>query len=181
MRRVALAKGFPGTTVDEICELAGVTKGSFYHHFDSKEELGLAALESYFEDVVQAFGTGNWTSVEDPVLRLQSFLAHAAEVCVGPVMAYGCLIGSMTLDLAESSPELRARMSTMFVDLRTVVAGLVAAAAAQRGKELDAARFGDQFLAITEGSIVLAKAHGDPDVPRRGVNLLAEHLDLLLR
>ena len=34
MRRVALSKGFAATTVDEICERAGVTKGSFYHHFE---------------------------------------------------------------------------------------------------------------------------------------------------
>ena len=41
-RRLALLKGFPASTVDEICELAGVTKGSFYHHFESKEALGNA-------------------------------------------------------------------------------------------------------------------------------------------
>ena len=180
MTRVALAKGFYATTVDEICELAGVTKGSFYHHFDGKEDLGAAALEVYFADVVQAFGTGPWTAVTDPVLRLRAFMAHAADVCTGPVMVYGCLIGTFTLDLAETSPELRVRLSAMFVDLRDFVAGLIAAAAQHRGRDLDAGQLGDQFLAILEGSIVLAKAHADPSAPRRGVALLADHLDLLL-
>jgi TetR/AcrR family transcriptional repressor of nem operon len=154
MRRVALAKGFPATTVEEVCEMAGVTKGSFYHHFHGKD---------------------------DPVLRLQAFVAHAGEVSTGPVMVYGCLIGSFALDLAESSPELRPRLSQMFVALRDVVAGLVAAAAAERGRELDAGRLGDQFLAVVEGSIVLAKAHADPSLPGRGLALFGEHLDLLLR
>jgi TetR/AcrR family transcriptional repressor of nem operon len=181
MRRVALSKGFPAATVDEICELAGVTKGSFYHHFKGKDDLGAAALESYFDDVVAAFTAGDWAGVDDPVLRLQAFLAHAADVCTGPVMAYGCLIGSMTLDLAETAPALRERMSAMFVALRDVVAGLVAAAAQQRGRSVDAAQFGDQFLAVLEGSIVLAKAHRDPAAPRRGVALLGDHLDLVLR
>ena len=180
MRQVALSKGFPATTVDEVCALAGVTKGSFYHHFSSKEDLGAAALESYFDDVVAAFSGGEWTTVADPVRRLQAFVAHAGEVCTGPVMLYGCLIGTMTLDMAESSPELRERMSQMFVALRNVVAGLVADAARHRGTEVDADRFGDQFLAILEGSIVLAKAHADPAVPRRGLALLGQHLDLLL-
>ena len=181
MRRLALAKGFPAATVDEICETAGVTKGSFYHHFEGKDDLGAAALESYFSDVVGAFTGGVWTEVEDPVDRLQAFMAHAAEVCTGPVMTYGCLIGSFALDLAESSPQLRERLSTMFAALRDFVAGVVAAAAQDRGRAVDAGLYGDQFLAIVEGSIVLAKAHADPDVPRRGLGLLAEHLDLLLR
>lgn len=181
MRRIALSKGFPATTVDEVCDLAGVTKGSFYHHFSGKDDLGAAAVESYYEDVVAAFGAGDWAGAEDPVERLQAFLAHAGEVCVGPVMIYGCLIGSMTLDMAESSPGLRERLSEMFVSLRDVVAGLVAAAAASRGRTVEADHFGDQFLAILEGSIVLAKAHCDPATPRRGVALLAQHLDLLFR
>ena len=180
MRRVALAKGFPATTVDEICQVAGVTKGSFYHHFASKEELGIAALEGYFADVVSAFSTGEWTLVEDPVLRLRAFVAHAADVCTGPLMTYGCLVGSFALDLAESSPEIRERLAEMFTTLRLFVAGLVEQAASQRGRHLDAGRLGDQFLAVVEGSIVLAKAHADPSVPRRGLGLFGEHLDLLL-
>jgi TetR/AcrR family transcriptional repressor of nem operon len=180
MRRLALAKGFPAATVDEICEMAGVTKGSFYHHFASKEELGVAALEAYFTDVVATFGAGDWAQIEDPVLRLHAFIAHAAEVCTGEVMRYGCLIGSFALDLAESWPDLRERLSSMFGDLRDVVAGLVADAARERGRTVDASRFGDQFLAVLEGSIVLAKAHNDPSAPQRGLVLLGEHLDLLL-
>lgn len=179
-RRLALAKGFPATTVDEICELAAVTKGSFYHHFESKEALGAAAVEAYFADVVAAFGGGGWADVEDPVLRLRAFMANAMEVCTGPVMTYGCLIGSFSLDLAESSPALRDRLSEMFGALREVVAGVVAGAAAARGRTLDADGFGDQFLAVLEGSIILAKVHADPAVPRRGLALLAGHLELLL-
>jgi TetR/AcrR family transcriptional regulator, transcriptional repressor for nem operon len=181
MRRLALSKGFPGTTVDEICEMAGVTKGSFYHHFDSKDDLGTAALEAYFADVVAAFGGGPWVHVTDPVMRLRAFMANAIEVCTGPVMTYGCLIGSYALDLAESSPQLRGRLSEMFGALRDVVAGLITEAAQHQGRKVDAQAFGDQFLAVLEGSIVLAKAHADPSVPRRGLALLGEHLDLLLR
>lgn len=181
MRRVALSKGFPATTVDEICHVAGVTKGSFYHHFASKEELGVAALEGYFDDVVAAFTTGAWTEVEDPVLRLQAFVAHAAEVSTGPVMTYGCLIGSFALDLAESSPDIRLRLAEMFTAIRSFVAGVVTDAAAHRGREVNAEGLGDQFLAVVEGSIVLAKAHADPSAPHRGLTLFGQHLDLILR
>ena len=40
---VIRAKGYADTTVDELCRAAGVTKGAFFHHFRSKEELAVAA------------------------------------------------------------------------------------------------------------------------------------------
>lgn len=180
MRQLAVSKGFPATTVDEICERAGVAKGSFYYHFSGKDDLGLAALQAYFDDLAAAFSGGDWMNAADPVVRLRQFIAHAADVCTGPVLTDGCLLGSFTLDMAESSPEVRQLLSTMFGALRDMVAGLVAEAAQHRGRTIDAARAGDQFLAIVEGSIVLAKAHQDPAIPRRGIEMLGEHLDLLL-
>jgi len=40
-------KGYAGTSVDDICARAGLRKGSFFHHFKSKEELLLAAIEHW--------------------------------------------------------------------------------------------------------------------------------------
>jgi TetR/AcrR family transcriptional repressor of nem operon len=40
--QVIRAKGYAATTVDDICHQAGVTKGSFFHHFKSKDELALS-------------------------------------------------------------------------------------------------------------------------------------------
>jgi TetR/AcrR family transcriptional repressor of nem operon len=180
MRSLILSKGFPATTVDEVCERAGVTKGSFYHHFQSKEDLGVAALRNYYEDVLAAFTGGCWTQVEDPWLRLREFVHQGADVLTGPVMANGCMLGAMSLDLAESSPDVRALLSTMFAELRDVVGGLIEDAAKHRGVQIDAGRLGDQFLAVIEGSIILAKAHDDQSVRRHGMELFGQHLEFLL-
>lgn len=180
MRVLVLTKGFAATTVDQVCDGAEVTKGSFYHHFRSKEELGIAALHAYFDDIVTAFQAGDWASLDDPSARLAAFVRHASDVLTGPVTVHGCMLGSLSLDLAETAPEVRRLLASMFAELRDMVAELVAAAAADRGRELDAARLGDQFLAVLEGSIVLAKAHGDPAIRRHGMDLYGEHLALLL-
>ena len=42
-------KGVPGSTVEEICEEAGFTRGAFYSNFDSKDELCMAVLSRYAE------------------------------------------------------------------------------------------------------------------------------------
>ena len=68
----------------------------------------------------------------------------------------------------------------MFSALRDFVADVIAQAAEHRGRTIDVRAFGDQFLAVIEGSIILAKAHADPATPQRQMALLGEHLDLLL-
>ena len=44
-RDVIRAKGFAATSVDDLCRAADVTKGAFFHHFGSKDALGVAAAE----------------------------------------------------------------------------------------------------------------------------------------
>lgn len=179
MRCLVLSKGFPATTVDEVCDRAGVTKGSFYHHFQSKEDLCVAALNAYHSDVVAAFSGGGWAGIEDPWLRLREFLRQCADVLTGPVMVDGCMLGTLSLDLAESSPAIRELLSGMFDELRDLAGGLITQAADHRGVEIDADRLGDHFLALIEGSIILAKARDDQAVRRHSMELFSEHLALL--
>lgn len=74
---------------------------------------------------------------------------------------------------------MRERLSAMFGELRDMVGGLIRDAAESCALKLDAARLGNQFLAVLEGCIVLAKAHTDAAIPRHGMELFGEHLDLL--
>ena len=56
--RLMLRDGYSATRVDEVIRKAGLSKGSFYHFFDSKESLGLAALERYYTDRVGRLAAG---------------------------------------------------------------------------------------------------------------------------
>ncbi|HEY3605804.1 MAG TPA: TetR/AcrR family transcriptional regulator [Sporichthyaceae bacterium] len=180
MRELTQGQGFAATTVDEVCERAGVTKGSFYHHFASKDELGVAALQAYFDDVLGAFKSGDWSTRSGPVAQLHAFVAHAANVCSGPTMRGGCLLGAFALEQAGTVPATRELLSSMFGELRCVVAGLILAASEPVGRTVRAEALAEEFLAIVEGAVVLAKAHADPDLPRRLLACFDEHLSLLL-
>ena len=71
---VIRAKGYAGTTVDDICHKAGITKGSFFHHFKSKDELALAAA-AYWTSMTEAFfAAAPYRNAQDPLDRLFGYL-----------------------------------------------------------------------------------------------------------
>lgn len=53
-RRLFSRRGYAGTSLDEVCERARVTKGALYHHFQNKEDLFIAVLEEVEADFVRA-------------------------------------------------------------------------------------------------------------------------------
>jgi len=160
-----LARGYPATTVDEICAAAGVSKGSFYHFFRTKEELGLAVLDEYYRKGVQNLMNGPFQAIEDPKQRLLGFLEHIESVSQ-QLWSGGCLLGSFALDLAETHPVVRERVSELLSKVARAIAPLFEPLAAQV-EDISSEELGEHFLAIIEGSIVLSKAHDNSgNIPR---------------
>jgi TetR/AcrR family transcriptional repressor of nem operon len=174
-----LSKGYPATTVDEICAEAGVSKGSFYHFFKSKEELGIAVLENYFQKGSQRLADGPYLDIEDPLERVFGFLDYIAEIAE-EMWGHGCLLGTFALDLAETNPDLHGRVSEAFTNVAKDIAGnFEPVAEIGAGAELSGEELAEQFLAVLEGAIVLAKAHRDWDRVPRALDNFRRYLSLL--
>jgi TetR/AcrR family transcriptional repressor of nem operon len=178
--RTILARGYPGTTVDEICDAADVSKGSFYHHFDSKEALGLAVLEAYYGRGIARLMQGPFMAETDPVRRCLGLLDHAESIGE-EVWADGCILGTYAVDLAETSPRIHRAVSkrlTGLVDALTPLFRDALAEAPGRGrKAIRPQELAEQFLAAVEGSIVLSKAHGDVSRITHGIRTLRVMLE----
>lgn len=176
--RIILERGYPATTVDEICAAADVSKGSFYHHFDSKETLGLAVLDAYYARGVARLMEGPFMDEADPVRRCLGLLEHAESIGE-EVWADGCILGSYAVDLAEASPRIHGAVSERLDQLVEALEPVFRAALAEAprhdemmGAGIGAEELTEQLLAAIEGSIVLSKAHGDPSRITRGIRTL---------
>jgi len=163
--RLMLRDGYSATRVDDVISKAGLSKGSFYHFFDSKAALGVAALDHYFEDRVARLAAGSYSSETDPVRRANGFLDHVSRV-VTDLWKAGCLLASLAADAAGSnrviSNALRKRTDT----LRALLVNLLEPFAT---REITATDLADQFMVCIEGSIVLTRIYDDPDYLRRGL------------
>jgi len=106
--------GFNGCSVQDITECAGVPKGSFYNHFDSKEALGAAALRHFWSD-------GTCVQLEllarpglTPLQRLRNYFEQGCAEIVAMGYTCGCLIGNMTAELSDHSPVIAAELAAIY-------------------------------------------------------------------
>ena len=162
-KELFLARGYAATTVDAICEKAELTKGSFYYFFDSKEDLGLAVLAWSIRQGAQMLASGPHVRIVDPVEKAFAFLEHL-EKCSPELWSGGCLLGSFSMELADTNSRMQQAVAGMFQSLADDFAEKLQPIAAQcAGKPaLSASELADALLGVVEGSIILAKAHRDP-------------------
>lgn len=170
-RELILARGFSAMTVDAVCKLAGITKGGFFHHFASKDELGLAALEKFWADTAAREAEAGFNRIEDPVQSLLSYLDYAIEAYQQPELQKGCMLAIFTIELAESSEALFQAASNHFSTWRTHLVKMFDRAAKHAGKEMDALAWTDMFISTLEGVLVLAKSSADPKAVKRALTL----------
>lgn len=75
-------KGVPGSTVEEICEEAGFTRGAFYSNFTSKDELCIVVLRRYIDDNIESVRTSldipacSGDSLREQIHQIISVFAH---------------------------------------------------------------------------------------------------------
>jgi TetR/AcrR family transcriptional repressor of nem operon len=163
--KLMLRDGYSATRVDDVIGKAGLSKGSFYHCFDSKEALGLAALERYYADRVKRLAAGSYATETDPLRRASGFLDHASDV-TEDVWNAGCLLANLASDAAGSSRAIASALRKRTSDLRALLADLLGPFSTP---DMTAADLAEQFLVCIEGSIVLARIYKDPTYLRRGI------------
>ena len=106
--------GFNGSSVQDITEAAGVPKGSFYNHFDSKEALGAAVVEYFWDNkACHALAILDQDTLE-PIVRLRRYFEQVMQNVEGMGFTCGCFIGNMTAELSDHSTVISDQLSAAY-------------------------------------------------------------------
>src|SRR5438477_870953 len=90
---VIRSKGYVATTVDDLCAHAGVTKGAFFHHFRSKEDLAVAAADHWSEMTGNLFAQAPYHDHADPLDRVLGYVDFRKSLLAGEIPEFTCLVG----------------------------------------------------------------------------------------
>lgn len=119
-------KGFSSTSVTDILEAAGASKGGFYNHFKSKEELFHAVLEQA-RQIWQERVLTNLDRVDSPLEKICMILENYRDCYLidSENIPGGCIFITLALELADQSPHLADEVNKGFIGFKTKVNGLL--------------------------------------------------------
>ncbi|MET0029093.1 MAG: TetR/AcrR family transcriptional regulator [Candidatus Thiodiazotropha sp.] len=170
-RELFHGRSYADVGIKEICEIAQVQKGSFYHFFPSKQDLAMAVIDDMADDWAHGFVAEAFDRDLPPLERLDYLVdaayywQKAAKDLEGRMP--GCLFGNLALEISTRDEVIRARINAVFEKAsarfdetleEAVSMGLMPA--------LDTAATAQAMLAYLEGVILLAKSRNDPEVVR---------------
>jgi TetR/AcrR family transcriptional repressor of nem operon len=178
---VIRTKGFAASSVDELCQAAGVTKGAFFHHFRSKEDLGVAAAAHFGAMAADLFSAAPYRAIASPRERLLGYVDFRREILQGELPEYTCLLGTMVQETYASHPAIREACEREIVGHAATLEDDIAAAMAEVGAP---ASYTPRSLAlhiqaVIQGAFILAKATGGAQVAADSLGHLRRYLTLL--
>jgi TetR/AcrR family transcriptional repressor of nem operon len=152
--------GYNATGLSDILKAADVPKGSFYHHFGSKEDFAAAALQRYAAREREHAAAVLGDTTTPPLKRLRRYFSALVKIYGQKAAIPGCMMGRFSLEIAAESPQLRRQLSATFEHWQQTIATVVRQAVAQ--KELpagtDAESVAGFLLNSWEGALLRSQA-----------------------
>jgi TetR/AcrR family transcriptional repressor of nem operon len=179
--KVIRARGYAATTVDDICDEAAVSKGSFFHHFKSKEALALDAVAYWGGMTEDFFAAAPYHNAKDPLDRLLGYVDFRAAILTGELPDYTCLLGTLVQETYATHPDIReacdrgmsSHISALTRDVESAKQRYAPTASWQ------AESVGYFIQAVLQGSFIFAKAKQNPEVMRQNLEHLRNYLGFL--
>lgn len=155
-----------------ICDRAGVSKGSFFHFFPSKQDLALAVMEQYREQLNQTLIAKAFSATYPPLERLNRFVKELYAFQKAQTDEHGhlpgCLLGNIVMEQATQDEVLRRKadgcLHSVANHIRSVISDAVQSGAIA---PVDEEATADAMLGYLEGIQLMAKARNDPELIRR--------------
>lgn len=180
-RDLVRRQGFAATSVDRLCREAGVTKGAFFHHFASKEALGVAAAAFWAETTGALFANAAYHDHAEPLDRVLAYVDFRRDLIAGELVEFTCLVGTMTQEAYAEHPAIRQACAAAIFDHAATLEPDIAAAMAACGISggWTAASLAAHMQAVLQGAFILAKASDDPALATGSIEHLRRYIELL--
>ena len=180
-----LQQGFAATSIDQIIERTGITKGAFFYHFRSKSDLAHALVERYAavdaEHLERTLDRAEKLG-RDPLQQVLIFVGLLQQEAYELTEPFaGCLYASYCYEAQLFTEETIGVIRSGVAHWRERFAGKLQAVVDQHPPRLPATaeELSGMILAVFEGSFVLSKALAEPQYIAEQLGQYRNYLELL--
>jgi TetR/AcrR family transcriptional repressor of nem operon len=180
-----LERGYAGMTVDHVLERVGITKGAFFHHFKTKDDLARSLLERFAENDVRIYEETRAQAEklsDDPLQQILIFVRLFEDMFANLEEPYpGCLFASYLYELQLFGGDTRQIIRDSFARWRTLLQEKFDAIIHRYPPQNDvsAAALADAFTVVLEGAFITGKAMNEPGVVGEQLRLYRNYIELL--
>lgn len=157
-------KGYAGTSLNDLTEATGLTKGSIYGNFGNKDDVALAAFD-YNYGTIAATVRRRMEAKAHPIDKLRVYLTVFSDYQHIPALKFGCPILNTAIEADDTHTGLRKRASHAIDSWYNSIGRIIKDGQdnGQIKQGPDAAEFAGAYIALIEGGVMLAKVTGKPD------------------
>lgn len=174
--KLMISKGYTGTSIDEVCAAAGYTKGTFFYYFENKEAIGKGLLMRQ-KEMISGIKHAPFMQIEDPLARFIQYMDMISLLCQDPIID-SCIIGMFSEELADSSDDIRRLCAETFADWANFLQDMFEQIRMRYAPDTDVDSHGlaEYFIAIFEGSVILARAKGNVEPIAKSLSIFCNHI-----
>ncbi|MBI3874341.1 MAG: TetR/AcrR family transcriptional regulator [Arcobacter sp.] len=147
-------RGYYNTSMANIAEACGLIKGSIYHHFKSKEEIGLESLKyihNYFKENIYSIAYQTNLSDKEKILlfvkKIDDYFLHSEG---------GCLLGNLALEVSAENLEFKEEIQSYFIAWEDALIQIFA----NKYTKSEAHSLAKEYVALTQGAIMMMNLYG---------------------
>ena len=175
-------KGYAGTSLTDMTDATGLTKGSVYGNFEDKDDVALAAFD-YNMDKLIGQVREQQTNQRSALSKLQAFIIVYRNGLQAPVLSGGCPIINMGIEADDTHPQLKERVNSALTKWHKSISAII-----QQGKmqgefkdEINASEFASLMIAMIEGGFTLSKVSGNESYLTQSLDHLEESINQKLK
>ncbi len=173
-------KGFLSTSMSHILEAAGTSKGGFYNHFSSKEELFFQVLDEA-RNIWREKNLSGLDEIENPIEKIKRFLENFRDRYLKDAENFpgGCIFITFSVELNDLRPHLSREVNKGFIGLKHLLKRLLDEAKASGGlsDDVDTRAITEMLFAGMLGATVMYGVDKSDANLDRSINTLIDYLE----
>lgn len=171
-------KGYAATGLENLLAQAQVTKGSFYHHFQSKKEVALAVITEIVADTVRRRMIDPVFQSAQPIFAIRKVLSALRKDVPEPDLLTGCPINNLASELALQDNDFQSALAKIFQDWEE--AWTEALKAKWKSHHISGFNDAHELTLFLIGSIEGAQALAKAQQSRKPIDAILKRLEIIL-